>query len=190
MTAPILRRLADLRAKTSQWRRAGEVIGVVPTMGALHEGHLSLAETARANCDRVIVTIFVNPKQFNNPEDLEKYPRTETEDAAKLSPYGVDVIYVPEPEEIYPAGFASTVSVAGLTDVIGAARRIDFRTESKTRIQRYGCRRIVKGVLRAASLMARDRRARQFVSDGSGALSKDMLHIVGYGVYAGRKLDS
>lgn len=118
MTAPILRRLADLRAKTSQWQRAGEVIGVVPTMGALHQGHLSLAQAARADCDRVIVTIFVNPKQFNNPEDLEKYPRTEAEDAVKLAPYGVDVIYVPEPEEIYPAGFASTVSVAGLTDVM------------------------------------------------------------------------
>lgn len=118
MTAPIFRRLADLRALTSEWTRKGEEIGVVPTMGALHQGHLSLVEAAKAGCDRVIVTIFVNPKQFNNPEDLAKYPRTENEDAQKLAPYGVDAIYVPEPEEIYPQGFATTVSVAGLTDVM------------------------------------------------------------------------
>ncbi|RBW54880.1 pantoate--beta-alanine ligase [Ruegeria sp. A3M17] len=118
MTAPIFRRLADLRALTSKWKRKGEEIGVVPTMGALHQGHLSLVEAAKTGCDRVIVTIFVNPKQFNNPEDLAKYPRTENEDAQKLAPYGVDAIYVPEPEEIYPQGFATTVSVAGLTDVM------------------------------------------------------------------------
>ncbi|QFT74454.1 pantoate--beta-alanine ligase [Ruegeria sp. THAF33] len=118
MTAPILRSLAELRAKTTTWRRNGEGIGVVPTMGALHEGHLSLAQAAKQGCDRVIVTIFVNPKQFNNPEDLANYPRTEHEDAQKLAPYGVDAIYVPDPQEIYPEGFSTTVSVAGLTDVM------------------------------------------------------------------------
>ncbi|MEX0306378.1 MAG: pantoate--beta-alanine ligase [Ruegeria sp.] len=118
MTAPILRRLADLRVLTGEWRNKGQVIGVVPTMGALHQGHLSLAEVARADCDRVIVTIFVNPKQFNNPEDLAKYPRTEQEDAEKLAPYNVDAIYVPDPDEIYPEGFATTVSVSGLTDTM------------------------------------------------------------------------
>ncbi len=118
MTAPILHRLTDLRALTTQWHNDGETIGVVPTMGALHQGHLSLVEAAKAGSDRVIVTIFVNPKQFNNPEDLAKYPRTENEDAQKLVPYGVDAIYVPEPEEIYPQGFATTVSVAGLTNVM------------------------------------------------------------------------
>ena len=118
MTAPILRSLAELRANTTTWRRNGEVIGVVPTMGALHEGHLSLAQAAKQGCDRVIVTIFVNPKQFNNPEDLANYPRTEHEDAQKLAPYGVDAIYVPDPQEIYPEGFSTTVSVAGLTDVM------------------------------------------------------------------------
>ncbi len=123
MTAPILRRLADLRAKHSDWIRAGERIGVVPTMGALHAGHLSLVEAAKATCDRVIVTIFVNPKQFNNPEDLANYPRTEHEDAEKLAPYGVDVIYVPDPEEIYPAGFATGVTVGGVTDVMEGACR-------------------------------------------------------------------
>ncbi|WP_171233407.1 pantoate--beta-alanine ligase [Ruegeria sp. HKCCA4812] len=118
MTAPILRSLTELRAKTTTWHRNGEVIGVVPTMGALHEGHLSLAQAAKQGCDRVIVTIFVNPKQFNNPEDLANYPRTEHEDAQKLAPYGVDAIYVPDPQEIYPEGFSTTVSVAGLTDVM------------------------------------------------------------------------
>ncbi|NOE26654.1 pantoate--beta-alanine ligase [Ruegeria sp. HKCCD6157] len=118
MTAPILRSLAELHANTTTWRRNGEVIGVVPTMGALHEGHLSLAQAAKQGCDRVIVTIFVNPKQFNNPEDLANYPRTEHEDSQKLAPYGVDAIYVPDPQEIYPEGFSTTVSVAGLTDVM------------------------------------------------------------------------
>ncbi len=118
MTAPILRRLADLRALTREWRQKGEVIGVVPTMGALHQGHLSLAEAAKADCDRVVATIFVNPKQFNNPEDLANYPHTEQEDAKKLAPYDVDAIYVPDPQEIYPEGFATTVSVSGLTDTM------------------------------------------------------------------------
>lgn len=118
MTTPILRRLNDLRALTTKWHRHGETIGVVPTMGALHQGHLSLVDAAKAGTDRVIVTIFVNPKQFNNPEDLANYPRTEHEDALKLAPYGVDAIYVPDPQEVYPQGFATTVSVAGLTNVM------------------------------------------------------------------------
>ncbi len=118
MTAPILRRLADLRARHADWIRAGETIAVVPTMGALHAGHLSLVEAACAACDRVIVTIFVNPRQFNNPEDLANYPRTEHEDADKLSGFSVDVIYVPDPDQIYPDGYATTVTVEGLTDVL------------------------------------------------------------------------
>ncbi|NIZ11465.1 pantoate--beta-alanine ligase [Pseudooceanicola sp. HF7] len=119
----MVRTLEDLRALTRSWRRCGEVIGVVPTMGALHEGHLSLARAARAECDRVIVTIFVNPRQFNSPEDLANYPRTELEDARKLAPIGVDAIYVPDGAQIYPEGFASTVSVTGLTDVLCGAHR-------------------------------------------------------------------
>lgn len=119
MTAPILRRLSDLRSATTEWHRAGETIGVVPTMGALHAGHLSLVEAAKSACDRVIVTIFVNPKQFNNPQDLANYPRTEHQDAEKLAPFGVDAIYVPDPDQIYPDGYASNVSVSGsITDVM------------------------------------------------------------------------
>lgn len=118
MTAPILRRLADLRALRRDWTLSGETLAVVPTMGALHDGHLSLVAAAKAACDHVVVTIFVNPKQFNSPEDLANYPRTEDEDAAKLSPYGVDAIYVPDPDQIYPEGYSTGVTVSGITDVM------------------------------------------------------------------------
>jgi len=123
MIAPIERTLTGLRAQTAQWRKAGETIGVVPTMGALHQGHLSLARAARESCDRVIVTIFVNPKQFNNPEDLKNYPRTEDDDARKLESIGVDLIYVPDGALMYPDGFATNVSVGGLTDMLCGAHR-------------------------------------------------------------------
>jgi len=123
MTAPILRSLDDLRDLTRPFIRAGETIGVVPTMGALHDGHLSLVAAAKARCDRVIVTIFVNPMQFNNPEDLKNYPRTEREDARKLRRFDVDALWVPEADRMYPAHFATTVSVAGLTDVMEGAFR-------------------------------------------------------------------
>jgi pantoate--beta-alanine ligase len=119
----ILREKAALRAAVAGWQRAGEVVGVVPTMGALHEGHLSLVEAAQAQCDRVVVTIFVNPAQFNNPADLDSYPRTETQDAEKLARFAVDAIYAPAVDQIYPQGFATKVSVAGLTDVLCGAHR-------------------------------------------------------------------
>jgi pantoate--beta-alanine ligase len=115
MTPPLLRDVASMRKLVAGWKRAGEAVGVVPTMGALHEGHLSLVRAARAECARVIVTIFVNPKQFNNPEDLAKYPRNEADDLALLTPLGVDAVLAPPPEEVYPPGFATTVSVAGLS---------------------------------------------------------------------------
>lgn len=123
MSPTILRTVAELRAATARWRAAGESIGVVPTMGALHAGHISLAQAARAGCDRVIVTIFVNPRQFNDPKDLEKYPRTEVEDAALLAPEGVDVVFAPGPAEVYPEGFATTVSVGRLTEGLCGAGR-------------------------------------------------------------------
>lgn len=123
MTPPILRQLSDLRAATAQWRQAGETIGVVPTMGALHDGHLSLVAAAKKQCDRVITTIFVNPKQFNNPDDLKNYPRTEEDDARKLTRFGIDVLYVPDADQVYPETFATTVSVAGLTDVMDGVYR-------------------------------------------------------------------
>lgn len=123
MIAPIVRSVAELRQLTDTWHRAGESIGAVPTMGALHDGHLSLVAAAKERCDRVIVTIFVNPKQFNSREDYEKYPRTEHDDARKLERFAVDAIFVPDGDEMYPQGFATGVSVSGLTDVLCGAHR-------------------------------------------------------------------
>jgi pantoate--beta-alanine ligase len=111
----ILRDVAALRAAVGGWQRAGEIVGVVPTMGALHGGHLSLVRAAQAECRRVIVTVFVNPRQFDNPDDLAKYPRTEQADAALLAPLAVDAIFAPTPAEVYPPGFVTTVAVGGLT---------------------------------------------------------------------------
>ena len=107
-----------LRNVVAGWKGAGARVGVVPTMGALHQGHLSLVEAAKANCDRVIVTIFVNPKQFNNPEDLKKYPRDAKRDSSLLSAAGVDLLFAPPPEVVYPEDFATTVSVSGLTSAL------------------------------------------------------------------------
>ncbi|WP_299302191.1 pantoate--beta-alanine ligase [uncultured Litoreibacter sp.] len=123
MTPPIIRKRSALRDLATRWKRSGETVGVVPTMGALHQGHLSLVRAAKKECDRVIVTVFVNPKQFNSPEDYENYPRTEEEDARKLSPFEVDAVYAPDGAEIYPDGFATTVSVSGLTDALCGAHR-------------------------------------------------------------------
>ena len=120
---PILRTVAEIRALARGWKAAGESIGVVPTMGALHDGHLSLARRARAECDRVITTIFVNPKQFNNPEDLKKYPRSEEADAALLGTVPVDAIFAPEPDEVYPEGFITTVSVGGVAEPLEGRMR-------------------------------------------------------------------
>ncbi len=121
--APIVRTLAELRALTRGWHGAGERIGVVPTMGALHAGHLSLVEAAKAAADRVIVTIFVNPRQFDASDDLAGYPRTEEHDARLLAPHRVDAIYAPAPDQLYPPGFATTVSVAGLSEGLCGAHR-------------------------------------------------------------------
>jgi len=115
VSVAILRTVAELRALVRGWKAAGQTIGVVPTMGALHDGHLSLARAARAECDRVIVTIFVNPKQFNNPDDLKKYPRTEQADAALLATVPADLIFAPDPDEVYPEGYGTVVSVAGVS---------------------------------------------------------------------------
>jgi pantoate--beta-alanine ligase len=123
MTAPIIRTRSALTARVSRWKTEGSRVGVVLTMGALHEGHLSLATAAKSACDRVIVTIFVNPKQFNSPADLQNYPRTEHDDAAKLAPLGVDAIYVPDPDQIYPEGFATNISVSGVSEGLCGAHR-------------------------------------------------------------------
>jgi len=109
-------------------RRENKTIGFVPTMGALHEGHLKLVEEARQMCDVVIVSIFVNPTQFNDKKDLEKYPRDLTTDAALLTEYRVDYIFAPDEQEIYPEGFSTYVYVENLTETLeGASRPGHFR---------------------------------------------------------------
>ncbi len=123
MIPDIQRSRSTLRAIVAKWKIAGETVAIVPTMGALHQGHLSLVEAAHKKCDRVIVTIFVNPKQFNNPDDLENYPRTEEVDAQKLAPYNCDLVYVPDGAQMYPKEFATTVSVKGLTDCLCGKHR-------------------------------------------------------------------
>lgn len=123
MSVPIVRTLSELRTNVADWRKQGASIAVVPTMGALHEGHLTLVRAACSSADRVIVTLFVNPKQFNSAADLAAYPRTEKQDAVKLGPFGVDILYAPDGEEIYPEGFATTVSVAGVSEGLCGAGR-------------------------------------------------------------------
>jgi pantoate--beta-alanine ligase len=120
---PIVRSVPDLRAQVAAWRRDGLRIGLVPTMGALHEGHLSLVRLALRHADRVVASIFVNPKQFGVGEDFERYPRQEADDAAKLASAGCHLLFVPTLSAMYPSGFATSVSVSGVSDgLCGAAR--------------------------------------------------------------------
>jgi pantoate--beta-alanine ligase len=109
----IHRTVDDLRTAVSAWRREGLRIGMVPTMGALHSGHMELVRAARERADRIIVTIFVNPTQFAPTEDFGAYPRTEASDVAKLSELGVEAVFAPNASEMYPVGYATTVSMAG-----------------------------------------------------------------------------
>ncbi|MEV7610894.1 pantoate--beta-alanine ligase [Microbacterium sp. NPDC089320] len=119
----ILRTIAEVRAAVRDARSVGRTIGLVPTMGAFHEGHLSLMRAAREQNDLVVVSLFVNPTQFAANEDLSTYPRDESRDAVLAESEGVDILFAPEPAEIYPDGFATTVHVAGITEVLDGASR-------------------------------------------------------------------
>src|SRR5258706_7578923 len=124
----IINRRQRMFSISRQLRREAKTVGFVPTMGALHEGHLALVKEARAACDVVIVSIFVNPKQFNDDTDLEKYPRDLTADAARLAEYEVDYVFAPEQAEIYPKGFSTYVDVEDLTETLeGLSRPGHFR---------------------------------------------------------------
>ncbi len=112
----VVQRVGELRAALGRLRRAGRRIGLVPTMGALHEGHLSLVRAARAECDVCVVSIFVNPTQFGPAEDLEAYPRTLEADLAALAPFGVEFALVPPVEEVYPPDHATRVEVGGVAE--------------------------------------------------------------------------
>ncbi|HEX6666807.1 MAG TPA: pantoate--beta-alanine ligase [Solirubrobacterales bacterium] len=117
--ASVLRAKAELRTALKQARRDGLTIGLVPTMGYLHEGHLSLLGAARAQCDVVVMSLFVNPTQFGPGEDLERYPRDEERDLRLASEAGADFVFAPDVADIYPEGFASQVEVGGqLTEVL------------------------------------------------------------------------
>lgn len=117
----IFRTISSLQDQALVWRNEKAKIGLVPTMGALHKGHLSLVHEARRQCDRVIVSIFVNPTQFNNSSDLSAYPRSEHEDIQLLS--GIDAVFLPSPQEMYPCGSVSRLHVGGISERLEGQHR-------------------------------------------------------------------
>jgi pantoate--beta-alanine ligase len=122
------RTVSGLRERVRAWRAAGKTVGLVPTMGALHEGHMALVRAAQAECDHVVASIFVNPAQFGPREDFDSYPRKEARDLAMLGGAGVEVAFMPGVDEIYPDGFATTVTVSGLTECLcGRNRPVHFQ---------------------------------------------------------------
>jgi pantoate--beta-alanine ligase len=126
-TLNTVRTVGDLRDRVAAWRKAGERVALVPTMGAVHEGHLSLVALAKSKADRAVVSIFVNPIQFGPREDFKSYPRDEAGDLAKLGKAGADLVFTPDTEEMYPHGFSTQVRVGDLTeDLCGAARPNHF----------------------------------------------------------------
>lgn len=118
-----VRQLSDLREALSAWRAAGERIALVPTMGALHAGHMALVEEAKLQADRVVASIFVNPKQFGPTEDFAQYPRKEQTDSRMLTKAGVDLLWMPPVDVMYPEGFATNVAVSGVSEVLDGAHR-------------------------------------------------------------------
>ena len=124
----VLNTVKDVREAVAAARAEGITVGLVPTMGALHEGHMTLVRNAKAVCDFVVVSVFVNPTQFGPTEDFDKYPRTLAADAEKCEKEGVDVIFAPSPAEMYPEGYDAWVTVGGVTEVLeGEARPTHFR---------------------------------------------------------------
>lgn len=124
----IVRSIGALRAEVGRWRKSGQSVGFVPTMGALHAGHLALVTAARGQCDRIVVSIFVNPTQFGPGEDFEAYPRDEAADLAKLAGAAADLAYLPAVDEMYPPGAATVVNVSGVTEgLCGGARPTHFQ---------------------------------------------------------------
>jgi len=115
--------IAPLRAALADARRAGRTVGLVPTMGAFHEGHLTLMRRAKSECDVVVVTLFVNPTQFNDLDDFDRYPRDPARDAQMAEAEGVDILFTPSPDEIYPKGFDTVVVVRALSERLEGASR-------------------------------------------------------------------
>ena len=127
MSVATARTVTDLRDRLAPWRKAGDRIALVPTMGALHQGHLSLVTLAKSKAERVVASIFVNPLQFGPREDFHRYPRDEAGDLLKLESAGADLVFAPDKAEMYPQGFSTRVSLGDLTeDLCGAARPNHF----------------------------------------------------------------
>jgi pantoate--beta-alanine ligase len=122
----IVRTVAEMREHVRAWKAAGQRVALVPTMGALHEGHLSLIRIAQAKAQRVIASVFVNPKQFAPHEDFDAYPRGEAIDAEKLASVGCDLMFAPNGTEMYAPGFSTTVSVSGVSEPLEGAARPQF----------------------------------------------------------------
>ncbi|MED5473471.1 MAG: pantoate--beta-alanine ligase [Pseudomonadota bacterium] len=122
----VVRTIADLRQRISSWRAEGQTVSLVPTMGALHDGHLSLIKIAQEKCDRVVASIFVNPKQFLPNEDFEKYPRNEDSDIEKLVELGADLLFSPNASEMYRPDASTAVVISQLTDCLCATSRPGF----------------------------------------------------------------
>ncbi|MGQ9367151.1 pantoate--beta-alanine ligase [Azospirillum sp. A39] len=123
---PVVRSVADLRARVAAWRGEGLRVALVPTMGALHDGHLALVRRAAELADRVVASVFVNPAQFAPHEDFDRYPRDEAGDAAKLASAGCHLLYAPPVREMYPEGAATTIAVAGPAEGLCGAVRPHF----------------------------------------------------------------
>ncbi|MGH7561858.1 MAG: pantoate--beta-alanine ligase [Gemmatimonadales bacterium] len=119
----LVRTIPEVRSAIADARRAGKIIGFVPTMGFLHEGHLSLMHRAREECGYVVVSLFVNPLQFNEPGDLARYPRDEARDAAMTEGAGVDLLFAPEAPALYPEGFSTSVTVSGVSEPLEGVTR-------------------------------------------------------------------
>jgi len=127
MPLPIADTVPALRAQIALWKKAGETVALVPTMGALHEGHLALVRRAKAVCAKAVVSIFVNPTQFGPNEDYGRYPRQEAKDAQLLASAGADLLYLPPVEAMYPRGFSTTITVDGVSKgLCGDFRPIHF----------------------------------------------------------------
>ncbi|MDZ4776497.1 MAG: pantoate--beta-alanine ligase [Alphaproteobacteria bacterium] len=123
---PIVRTVADLRIQVAAWKRAGLRVGLVPTMGALHAGHLSLVTLIKSAHDKCVASLFVNPKQFAAHEDLDRYPRNEAGDAALLQSAGCDLLFAPTTDVMYPPGFATAVTVSGVSAPLEGEKRPQF----------------------------------------------------------------
>ncbi len=125
MSSPLIERTpSEVKQVIAGFRAEGATVGFVPTMGALHAGHMALIDSARAQCDKVVVSIFVNPMQFGANEDLAKYPRSFDRDYDLIAEYGGDLVFLPDVHDMYPQGYATKVSVSGVTDCLCGASRV------------------------------------------------------------------